>query len=101
MNFCNSIDESTPSAFHIGDEVIDDQGRTGVISGEPYMNHIHVNFYNGGEEVVKMSNLQLNDYAGSDEEKNDLDDMYGGDVNEEVNVVKMTEWLQRRAGILK
>lgn len=109
-----SVNESIPNAFHIGDEVIDDQGRTGVISGKPFMNHIHVNFYNGGEEAVKMSNLQLNDYADSDEEEHDLrrsmgDDEYDrmhGDlgykdesINEETNIVDMVKWLKRRAGI--
>lgn len=107
------VDESIPSAFHIGDEVIDDQGRTGVISGKPYMDHIHVNFYNYGEKAVKMSNLQLNDYAGSDEEDNDQLDIYSqaeydrihsGDefeesIEESAGVVDMVKWLKRRAGL--
>ena len=65
--------------FEHGDDVIDDQGRTGEVHGSVKNGKVQVDFYNSGREIIDVDRLSYNDYANSDEEEHDMRRAMGDD----------------------
>lgn len=93
------LGEDMGTSFAHNDEVIDKRGNTGVVYGKEVNGKVRVSYHSTGEKkVVRTANLEINDYANSDEEEGRAMDSGEVDPNYGIEFEESLARMQKLAG---